>query len=104
MMAALVLAACTPARVVIRDSARAKEIKKVAVLPFFSAERMTVERLKSWEKGFGHTIAFVKAAKANLSGHYEFVVGQPVVDELVKLGNYGAWEKGKKGRGKGGED
>lgn len=85
--------AAAPAKVAIRDPERSKEIRKIAVLPFFDTERLSAEFITEGDDKSYYTTMFATEAKKFLSNRYEFVTGGPVEEALKKLGNYKGWVK-----------
>lgn len=90
--ACLLFASCGPAaRMAIRDQKRSTEIKKIAVLPFFNANSLSVEFISKGDSKSPFTADFVKEAKKRLSKRYQWVTGIGVEDALKKTGKYPGW-------------
>lgn len=74
---------------IMRDAQAAQAVKRIAVLPFLNANLLSVEfeHKKGWfERNDKWTQNFVRQAKKKLSRRFEFIEGEPVNQELIKLG------------------
>lgn len=94
LAACLFLSACGPAaRFALRDPQRAPQVKKIAVLPFFNANTLSVEFITEGESKSAFTTDFLKHAKKSLAKRYEFIAEKDVEEALKKTGSYRGWVK-----------
>ncbi|MBI4052105.1 MAG: hypothetical protein HY400_06335 [Elusimicrobia bacterium] len=97
----LVGSGCAPAaRYVLRDETNFRTVKKIVLLPFFDANRLSVE-LQS-ESLLGPSAKFTRdfahALQKSFSDRWEIVSGEVVEKELRALGSYTGYDK-EAGRG-----
>ena len=89
--------ATVPARFVVRDAAAARAVKKVAVMPFFMANTLSVDIEAPASGLFGHKPVnfarlFASEAEKALGNRYAFIYGETVENELKRYGHYAGYQ------------
>jgi len=87
--------AVVPARFAVRDAAGAKAVKRIAIMPFFLANQLSVD-MDAPDKAPGlfsagrvnYSRMFGATAEKVLGGRFTFVYGAMVEKELMQLGHY----------------
>lgn len=100
VLAAVLGAGCgtIPARFAMRDAAAARAVKKVAVMPFFMANTLSVD-IEAPPAGFlgakpyNYARVFAAEAQKSLGDRFTFISGEPVETELKRYGHYTGYVK-----------
>lgn len=97
---AILAAGCTsiPARLAVRDAAAAGKVKKIAVMPFFVANTLSVD-VDAPPSGIfnvkpaNYARIFAGEAQKALGSRYTFIYGEQVENQLKQYGHYAGYLK-----------